>query len=57
MSVDTIQNCKEIPKNKFNDILDNYYKSGAEELAKQISAAMIKQGNIVICTPKDKRGI
>lgn len=55
--MDTIQNCKEIPKNKFNDILDNYYKSGAEELAKQISAAMIKQGNIVICTPKDKRGI
>ena len=52
--MDTIQNYKEIPKDKFNDILENYYKSGAEDLAKQISATMIKQGNIVICTPKDK---
>lgn len=55
--MDTIQDYKEIPENKFRDILDNYHKSGAEQLAKQISAAMIKQGNIVICTPKDKRGI
>lgn len=57
MSTETVQDYKTIPNDKFQDILDDYYKSGAEELAKQINSAMIKQGNVVVHTPMDKRGI
>lgn len=35
-------------KNDFQEILDDYYKTGVEKLVQKINEAMIKQGNVTI---------